>query len=132
MKFYQSPKAALANLSDQAFKMQVSGGEILLPISCGADGNNASCTESSRGAFCSDFDSASALIFLPGTTEFSNPECVLIVNGVTGTQCQTDIDDACESGANWNVYCEDNFDCSGNIQIQCTGGFETSNCGTFG
>jgi hypothetical protein len=130
MKSYQSPKAALANLSNHAFKMQASG-EALAQISCGAP-SNTSCSIQDRGAFCNGDDSASALIFLPGTNSLSSPNCVLIVDGQIGAQCETNHDDTCEGGANWNVFCDDNFHCqiepADSIQIQCDG-FETSDCG---
>jgi hypothetical protein len=132
MEFYQSPKVALTNLSNHTFKTQASG-ETLLQISCGADTNNTTCTDVPRGSSCFESD-ANALIFLPGTTGLSEPNCTLIVNGVTGGDCQTNFDDACEGGANWNVNCFDgDYDCDvqQNIQIQCTG-FETSDCASFG
>jgi hypothetical protein len=132
MKSYLSPNITLANLSNHAFKMQASG-EALAQISCGADRNSTSCTEVPRGSSCF-LNDASALIFLPGTTGLSEPICTLIVNGVTGGDCQTDFDDACEGGANWNVTCfDDDYECDveQNIQIQCTG-FETSDCASFG
>lgn len=130
MKSYRSPKIVLANLSSHTFKTQASG-EALAQISCGIT-SNTSCNSNDRGGFCNGDDFAIANIFLPGTTVLSTPHCVLVVDGQVGTQCETNPDDTCEGGANWNVFCDDNFHCQNDptnpIQVQCDG-FETSDCG---